>query len=264
MNSKQVEVSTAIEEFINQKFRAIQDKNVNMPFLEALIGKDCVYRYSLSHSIATSLGSFYQDLALIFCGDVFSETKKQFKVPNVITVEARDRIEEILVGLYDKSASANHAQEIAYVREVADVGDTVRFDTTKADLSLKSSNVQYLIELKTAKPNKGNWKDFKRTLLVWSAGMLYQDPDLDIRALVGIPYNPSAPLPYRPWQQNDIFDITSDQKQLLVGAELWEFFSGQADAMNLIIDGIHDVRGKLDIDSRFLRILDGVDPQSHF
>ena len=50
-----------------------------------------------------------------------------------------------------------------------------------------------LFDIKTAKPNAGGFKEFKRTLLEWVAATLAINPDANVQSIIAIPYNPYEP-----------------------------------------------------------------------
>ena len=56
---------------------------------------------------------------------------------------------------------------------------------TRVDVYLESKECEtYLIDIKTAKPNKGGFKEFKRTLLEWTATVLAENPNAKINTLL--------------------------------------------------------------------------------
>lgn len=96
---------------------------------------------------------------------------------------------------------------------------------TKVDIYLLSKkNEHYLIDLKTAKPNIGSFKEYKRTLLEWTASILLEDNTTNINTLIAIPYNPYEPKPYQRWTMKGMLDL---DKELKVADELWDFLGGQ-------------------------------------
>lgn len=80
-----------------------------------------------------------------------------------------------------------------------------------------------LFDLKTAKPNIINFKDFKRTLLEWVVIYLTQNPSVNIQSYIAIPSNPYEPKPYERWTIKGMLDLESE---LLVGEEFWNFLGG--------------------------------------
>lgn len=78
--------------------------------------------------------------------------------------------------------------------------------------------------MKTAKPNKGGFKEFKRTLLTWVAVYAYQNDFLSINTLIAIPYNPYEPKPYERWTMAGMLDLKDELK---VADEFWDFLGGK-------------------------------------
>jgi len=71
---------------------------------------------------------------------------------------------------------------------------------------------QFLFDLKTAKPNKGDFQKYKQTLLEW-AGIAYTaNPNAKIHTLVAIPYNPYEPQPYQFWTLAGMLDLQKEKK----------------------------------------------------
>ena len=82
----------------------------------------------------------------------------------------------------------------------------------------------FLFDIKTAKPNAGGFKEFKRTLLEWVAAVLADTPDAKVNSLIAIPYNPYAPEPYNRWTMRGMLDLPNELK---VAEEFWDFLGGE-------------------------------------
>ena len=52
----------------------------------------------------------------------------------------------------------------------------IEIKLVKIDLKLELKHTQSIFDIKTAKPNISNFKDFKRTLLEWVAVVLFEKP----------------------------------------------------------------------------------------
>jgi type II restriction enzyme len=87
-------------------------------------------------------------------------------------------------------------------------------------------------DLKTAKPNISNFKDFKRTLLEWIAIYLSKNPNDKICSYIAIPYNPYEPKPYERWTLKGMLDLDNELK---VAEEFWNFLGGK-DAYPELLD----------------------------
>ena len=105
--------------------------------------------------------------------------------------------------------------------------------TVKVDLFVENKDgEQFLFDLKTAKPNISNFKDFKRTLLEWAGIALTNNKNAKINTLIAIPYNPYEPKPYERWT---IMGMLDDKHELKVAEEFWDFLGGQG-AYNDLLD----------------------------
>jgi type II restriction enzyme len=103
---------------------------------------------------------------------------------------------------------------------------------TKIDLKLIGyDNTIYLFDIKTAKPNAGGFKEFKRTLLEWIAITLAADPTANVQTLIAIPYNPYEPQPYNRWTMRGMLDL---EHELKVAEEFWDFLGGKGAYIELL------------------------------
>jgi len=101
----------------------------------------------------------------------------------------------------------------------------IKVKPTKVDLMFESKDGAYfLFDIKTAKPNAGGFKEFKRTLLEWVAVVLANKPDAEIHTLIAIPYNPYEPEPYTRWTMRGMLDL---ENELKVADEFWDFLGGK-------------------------------------
>lgn len=78
--------------------------------------------------------------------------------------------------------------------------------------------------IKTAKPNAGGFKEFKRTLLEWAATTLAENPKTKVQTIIAIPYNPYDPAPYNRWTIRGMLDL---ENELKVANEFWDFLGGK-------------------------------------
>lgn len=102
-----------------------------------------------------------------------------------------------------------------------------------------------------SKPNKGGFKEFKRTLLEWTACILAENPKAKINTLIAIPYNPYEPKPYSRWTMAGMLDL---ENELKVAEEFWDFLGGQGTYLQLL-DNFEKVGVELrpEIDDYFAR-----------
>lgn len=111
-------------------------------------------------------------------------------------------------------------------------GSKNKLKPIKIDLFLETGNgEQYFFDLKTAKPNKGDFQKYKQTLLEW-AGIVYtNNPQAKVNSLIAIPYNPYAPQPYQFWTMAGMLDLNNELK---VANEFWDFLGGKGAYQDLL------------------------------
>jgi len=80
-----------------------------------------------------------------------------------------------------------------------------------------------LFDIKTAKPNAGGFKEFKRTLLEWIAATLAVNPECKVHSLIAIPYNPYAPEKYKRWTMRGMIDL---HQEVMVAEEFLREVAG--------------------------------------
>ena len=70
----------------------------------------------------------------------------------------------------------------------------------KVDLVVQDHyEMLHLFDLEIAKPNKSNFKDFKRTHLERVAMFLFEKPNAKGQSYRATPYSPYEPKPYERW-----------------------------------------------------------------
>ena len=249
------------EKIIGIIYRAVKDKLDNYapesehkPFHHSILGKDRMALFSFVHSFNTTFGtSIYEQVSRELALDVFSEVDTQRKMPEEIGVEAQDMITSILNQLSDKTKPRITRQEInTMLRQRASSGESAHLKSLQVDLYLRDhADRVYLIDLKTAKPNKGDWQKYKQTLLEWASIHYRAWPDIEVQSLIAIPYNPYHPKPYSRWTVQGFMDVKDEVK---IAEEFWNFVGG-GDVYDDLLD-CFKAAGKLlepEIDSKFAK-----------
>ena len=130
------------------------------------------------------------------------------------------------------TTTPNKPEEISAIRKVCQEGRMRKVKPTKIDVLLESKKGElYLIDIKTAKPNVGGFKEFKRTLLEWAAATLAANPKVEVNTLIAIPYNPYEPRPYNRWTIRGMLDLKNELK---VAQEFWDFLGGEGAYQDLL------------------------------
>lgn len=169
-----------------------------------------------------------------------------------ISSEAQSKISEIINGLSTASIEPEMESELKKIVPACRKGTMLNLKPVQVDLlAEKDTGELFLFDLKTAKPNASNFKDFKRTLLEWTAiahGSGYKGK---VIAKLAIPYNPYDPEPYNRWTMRGMIDL---KNQILVGKEFWDFLGGEG-TYELLLKIFEQVgiELKTEIDARFAK-----------
>ena len=219
------QIEKVIKDSLRKKFQNYNPETKSMPFHYRLLGKDRMALFSFIHSLNTTFGtSIFEPVAETLASLNFVEAKKQYILGTNISEMAQLEIQHIINEL-STGKDPDKPSEIKRIRNVATSGRMNKLKTVKVDLFLKDSNGNiHLFDLKTAKPNISNFKDFKRTLLEWVAIYLADNPDANVHSYIAIPYNPYEPKPYERWTLKGMLDLKNELK---VAEEFWDFLGGE-------------------------------------
>jgi type II restriction enzyme len=217
-------VENTIKESLRKKFQSYKPETSNMPFHYRLLGHDRMALFSFIHSLNTTFGtSIFEPVAETLASLNFTVAQKQYVVGDTISEQAQTEIQHVMNELTTGN-NPNKVDEIERIRNFCTKGTMNKLKTVKVDLFVKSNDgTIHLFDLKTAKPNVSNFKDFKRTLLEWVAIYLSKHPDANVHSYVAIPYNPYEPKPYERWTLKGMLDLDNELK---VAEEFWDFLSG--------------------------------------
>jgi len=226
-------VENTIRESLRNKFLTYKPETSNMPFHYRLLGRDRMALFSFIQSLNTTFGtSIFEPVAEILASLKFSIAQKQFVVGDTISGQAQIEVQHIMNELTTGRKNPNKIEEIERIRKVATSGRVNKLKTVKVDLFVKDNDgAIHLFDLKTVKPNVGNFKDFKRTLLEWVAIYLLKHPDANIHSYIAIPYNPYEPKPYERWTLKGMLDLDNELK---VAEEFWDFLGGEGSYLELL------------------------------
>ena len=186
LSEKQItSVEATIKESLRNKFQNYNPESKNMPFHYRLLGKDRMVLYSFIQFLNTTFGiSIFEPVAETLAKTRFVNVQSQYEVGNEISEDAQNEIQHIMNKLTTGDTDPDKREEIQRIGAVCQKGQMNRLQTVRADLLVENDEGSlFLFDLKTAKPNISNFKDFKRTLLEWCAIVLAQNPVIDIHSL---------------------------------------------------------------------------------
>ena len=226
-------IEKTIRNSLRDRFQNYSPEPAYMPFHTRLLGKDRLALYSFIHSLLTSFGTrIFEPVALALAKNKFKIANSQATAGVEISEGALFKIQQIMDDLSQAKYLPNKPIEVEAIREVCQDGNMRKVKPTKVDVYLESNAGEfYLFDIKTAKPNAGGFKEFKRTLLEWVAVVLASNPEANVNTLIAIPYNPYEPKPYNRWTMRGMLDL---ENELKVGNEFWDFLGGDGSYIELL------------------------------
>ena len=176
--------------------------------------------------------SIFEPVAKALALSTFASSESQQVAGNRISSEAHRVIQTIMDELATAAALPNKVAEVNAIRVVCQIGEMKTVKPAKVDVKLVGHDgTIYLFDIKTAKPNAGGFKEYKRTLLEWISATLAVNPDASIHTLIAIPYNPYEPNPYNRWTMGGMIDLDNELK---VASEFWDFLGGEGAYSDLL------------------------------
>ena len=193
--NQKTEIEEVLKNSLRYRFQNYKPEPASMPFHIRLLGKDRLALYSFIHSLSTNFGtSMFEPVAIVLAKKNFKSAQSHVKAGEYISESAHKQIQKIMDDLSTAEASPNKSAEIEIIRKVCQSGKMSKVKLTEVDVLLTShSGELFLFDIKTAKPNAGGFKEFKRTMLEWTAAVLATNPKAIVNTLIAIPYNPYEP-----------------------------------------------------------------------
>ncbi len=219
-------IDDVIRSSLRDKFLKYKPESNNMPFHYRLLGKDRMALYSFIQSLNTTFGtSIFEPVAVALAKLRFKDSERSAVAGTQISEEAHKVIQTIMDDLITGRKEPNKAEEIEAIRKVCQKGKMNTVKPTKVDvLVISQDDSMFLFDIKTVKPNIGNFKEFKRTLLEWVATVFADNPNAIIKTALAIPYNPYEPKAYERWTMKGMLDL---EEELKVAEEFWDFLGGK-------------------------------------
>jgi len=216
-------IQEVIIDSLRRKFQNYSPESSNMPFHYRLLGKDRMALFSFIQSLNTTFGtSIFEPVAVALAKSKFKKVESQYIVGNQIFENCQRKVQEIINNL-TVNPKPNKTQELKELKSAVN-GSINSLKPAKVDLFVETSTgVQYLFDLKTVKPNKGDFQKFKQTLLEWAGIAFTINANVKINTLIAIPYNPYEPEPYQRWTMAGMLDL---KHELMVADEFWDFLGG--------------------------------------
>ncbi len=223
---QKIEIEQIIVDALRAKLQNYNPKGVAKPFHAHLLGKDRLAFASFVHSFYTNFGTtVFEPVAVKIAKQSFKTVRHNVPALRTLSSSAQSVISDIMNELSNKVTPPNTENEISRIRAVCKLGDPKKLTPTQHDLFLESHAGEfYFIDMKSPKPNRGEFKGFKKTLLEWYAVYLYKHPKAIVHGIIAPPYNPYDPKPYNVSTAKGIMDLGKD---LRAAQEFWNFLGGE-------------------------------------
>ena len=212
---------------IREKLGNYNPETEAMPFHFRLLGKDRMALFSFVHSVNTTLGtSIFEHVGKVIADPHVKKVVDQVRdFEGYISSEAVLKIDSIMRELRAATRKPNKEQETKEVLAVAQKGELGKKLKKRVDLFVvDNAGAENFYEIKSAKPNINEFTGIKKQLLDIIAMRGSDNPQVKIRTIVAIPYNPYEPKPYERWTLQGLFDL---KKEVLVGPEFWDLLGGK-------------------------------------
>jgi len=232
-NQQRSSIKEVLIASLRDKFTNYNPEPASMPFHTRLLGKDRLELYAFIHSLNTNFGTtIFEPVAAALATPRFKKVETQIKAGKFISSESQLEIQRIMDGLTTASIYPDKIKETEVLRKLAQKGRMIEVKPTRVDIFLESNDGElFLFDIKTAKPNAGSFKEFKRTLLEWVSVTLAENPSKKVNTIIAIPYNPYEPEAYNRWTMRGMLDL---ERELKVADEFWDFLGGEGTYQNLL------------------------------
>ncbi len=227
------------EAFLKAFALKLEDKVPDLPFFISLS--------SWLHGLNTTLGqSFFENVAHILSDGEKRDFSKDNGNLADITNAQKKAISDIVTDLKNGNLSPNLARENAILQSAAREGQLVEANKFTADVFIEDDNEIVAIELKTVKPNAGEMRGEKQKILEAKASLFRKYPGKRIAFFLGFPFDPTSETPTGYDKRRFLRSIIDGEKywameEVLLAGELWDWLSGDEQAMEQILDIINRI-----------------------
>jgi type II restriction enzyme len=217
---------------LRNKFQDYEAEDNFILFNSRLLGKDRQSLYSFMLFLCNAFGSsIFEPVAVELAKNNFKNAQAQYIVGDEIYSDCQQKITEIVNNL-TIGGLPNKLENLELLKNNLS-GKINKVKPIRVDLFIEDKNGElFLFDLKTVKPNKGDFEKFKQTLLTWAGIIFTKNKDIKVNTLLGIAYNPFYPNPYKTWTMRAMLDT---KHELLVAEEFCDFLGGKG-AYNELLD----------------------------
>ncbi len=217
-----------VKRAVDKKLASYEPESSNMPFADAMFGKEAVMTASILQSFYTTFGmSTYEQMAILLAKDAGYAAEHQYKLLGTVNTPTAVIIDKLSrSGVQPDTLSALKA-----IQKTIVPGKALNDRDSVVDVFIrKPSGEELYIDIITVKANKKEFQALREKLLRWYALRLSQGKPKTIRCCLGIPYNPYHPKPYTRWTGA----CCDPSRDLLVQEQFWSAVGGEGSFEDLL------------------------------
>lgn len=214
--------SLSLAELESMRDRGISPSGLLAPFHEALVPGITLLR---ERSFSTSLGNLHERVAELIAEESHAQAERQYQLEGTMPSIVESFITQRLHALESREVEPDWSVERSEL--LRSFGQTVTA-STRIDLRVMTHDGnEFLFEMKSAKPNKGQCIEMKQRLMkavaIRGSNTTY--------AHWGVPYDPYGDGHYgHPYPQR-FFDF---EQEVMMGGKFWNFLGGDGTYSELI------------------------------
>ncbi len=226
------EIKNLLLEKLDKKLNSYESETDYMPFFQAIFNKNQIATASILQSFYTSFGmSMYEQIGQIVAISNGFEAERQYLLLGDIDNNTENLINKIKRDLIDGKRTPDLKEEVNLIKNSIQSSKPKQDNDSTIDLFIKNKKgMEYYFDLKTVKPNKGDFESFKGRLLRWIGLRLSQSKSADVHVAIALPYNPYYPKRYVRFGSDKLFD----RSQLLVQDDFWNLIGGKGTFKEII------------------------------
>lgn len=207
--------------------------NIEIPYLVAIA--------SWLHGLNTSLGTGFENISHILSGGYKRKFTNSYRLK--VKRDQAEHIENIIRDLKAGVHLPNLEREDGLVFNFIETESEIDSLPFTVDTYIERNDEIIAIELKSVRPNSGEGRGEKQKILYGKAALKLQNPNKNVRFLVGFPFDPTS-LSAADYDKTRFFDYLIEFKkffahdEVLIASEFWNFLSGSENTMEEILDVI--------------------------
>lgn len=242
----------SIRSFFKKKQKSFQGKNAaskTSNILDILFPKERRIRLLIG-GLETSMGTVWEAIAVKLAQhNGFSIISDKILMPSPFPEELAKTLENLLFTRINRKTFISTEDCITQLKTAAQTIDISRINFVNppsghgVDLYLKKEDTEYLFDLKSPQPNKGDFPRYTRQLLEWYAYKFAQNPSLQLEARIAFIFNPFEKSWYEE-QKSKISNCLDINRDIYVENEFWDFCSGQPNTWQALENLFYELKAE--------------------